>query len=152
MKRLLAYASLLFVSAETSTPLQRIRSASPSGTISVVLPNGQMVLADVGAEFFIDMSGSRPILRLAGSVPESSSEVVGERLSANGRVCTLSRPVIAGSVKLWLNGVRLAEGIDYTVAAREITFVDHYNAPTLSDGGSVILADYKTSGAVQLLH
>lgn len=134
-----------FLTAQTSVPVGQVRGAtSTNGTVFLALPNGTMVLADIGPEFTIDVSGPRPVLRAV--LPAMPSEVIGERLTASGAsglACTLTKPLLAGSLKVWLNGVRQAEGVDYAVSGQTVTFIPFY-AGALTSPGTVILADYKT--------
>lgn len=128
--------------AQTSVPVGQVRGVtSTNGTVFLALPNGTMVLADLGAELTIDTSGPRPVLKAV--LPAMPTEVVGEKLTATGLKVTLARPLVSGSLKLWLNGVRQAEGGDYSIAGQEVTFIPFY-AGSLTSPGTVILADYRT--------
>ena len=79
------------------------------------------------------------VLSRSGSILmiPSSRQVTGEVPSGSGDTFLLAQTPIAGSLKLYINGLRQTPGVDYTVALNVVTTDTVYPALTS------VLADYE---------
>jgi hypothetical protein len=72
------------------------------------------------------------------------NETPGGTVDGSNRVFTLAYSPNAGSLKLYLNGVRMEAPSDYTLAGFTLTFTAGQGAPPAA---SILLADYEIGGA-----
>lgn len=142
---LLLALCLPLAAQQTQADLTQIKGrSSAAGTLFVVLPDGKMAQADIACEggctASLDLSGPSPVLRLRFTSPAAASFVDGEVPAQTGAlVFTLTADPIAGSLKVFRNGIRQFEGAtrDYTLSGRTITFNPWFagdpNAPVVCD-------------------
>jgi len=105
---------------------------SATGRVFVVLPSGTVALAEIGPGIVVDTSGPVPVLRV--QTPAAPVEVVERnKLPAPQAVFTLGFDPLPG-LAVYRNGLLMAEGEDYTVTSRVVTF-----APVQPPGGGDIV-------------
>lgn len=84
--------------------------------------NGSQLSTFVGGSAFVD--GETP----SGAIDDANDDFV------------LANTPIVGSVKVYLNGIRLQVTTDYTISGTTITFV---TPPTAGPPADIILVDYR---------
>lgn len=87
---------------------------------------------DIGSKFFVDYFTND----FAGSGTHVTGEVPSGTVDGVNDTFTLAHTPTAGTLKLFVGGVRLKETDDYTLSTNTITFI------TPPQSGSNILADY----------
>jgi len=123
----------------TSMPTGQLRGIpSSSGLIQIVTPTGSVVFAELGAGIVLDFKPTgRPILR-TNSVRQllPITDTFAPLTMPQDRKFVLSAVPVAGHpVRVFLNGLRVSERIDYARNGAEIIFIQHYaemDAPVVS--------------------
>lgn len=136
---MILFAVALHAQSGTQIPIGSLKAATGAVQLTIVLANGQVVVADVGSGLVLDVSGAKPVLRVAPTAP-ASTNVVGEVpvTKTDPLVFDLARAPKTGTLALYRNGVRQRLGLDYTLAGTTITFIPHY----AGDSNPVLVADY----------
>lgn len=80
-------------------------------------------------------------LLVSSAVSDTFGETPSGAINGSNKIFTLADTPNSGTLRLYLDGVRLEEGRDYTLSAGTITFTDDHGAP---ESGSRLLADYQT--------
>jgi len=128
--------------AQTSIPAHQIRgSTSASGQVFVSLPSGAVTQALLAADFAIDTSGPRPVLRIA--VPSGArvvrvKVVAGETPPQSFQIAASG--VNATNVLVYRNGLLQSEGDDYafTTGATAGTVAFNTTSVTAVQSGDII--------------
>jgi hypothetical protein len=111
---------------------------------AVLLPGGYVSLSSSGTGGTTGGDtggGTGPILGQDNSGSFVDAETPGGAIDGNNLVFTLaSAPTPASSLSLYLNGLQMSAGVDYTVAGAAITFV----TGVVPQPGDVIRAYYRT--------
>ncbi len=123
--------ALFAQSAKTTIPVKNLRGlSSASGSVVAVTPAGQVVVARLGEGIVLDTSGTVPVLRVVAPATPQIVFVDGERPVPGGegnRIFSLaSAPNPVSSLMVYLNGILLTAGVDYTVSGSTVTLVEHY--------------------------
>ncbi len=154
----LAVVAALF--AQTAVTVTRVPQtqllgeATATGSIWITLPDGtprQAIIEMAYWELILPVpgSGAPPILRpkpMDGPSPVQNPilQRVGKQIDSSGnldgREYQLTEKFVSGTLKLFRNGLRQTEGVDYSVIDdRTFVFVTHY----AGDPDALIIADYK---------
>lgn len=106
----------------------------------MMLTPGGSLLAQLGEGIVLDTSGAVPVLRAVtpAAVPVDTVEVFAAAAGPQ-MAFTIGADAAGGQVKVWRNGLRMAPGVDYTVAGRVVTFT----AEQGMDEGGRVLVEYR---------
>lgn len=127
--------------AQTRVKPRQLTPAGPGPSVQVVKRDGTIAIAQLDGTIVLDESTSPPTLRAVGVGP-TTREMWGEAFAPTGPTpsINLSQAPVVGTVRVFLNGLRLTQAIDtYTIADRTITFATA-NQP---QAGDVICVDYR---------
>lgn len=135
-----------FLLAQTSVNVGQVAGApTTAGNIFVVLPDGRLAQADLGPNLTIDLTGTKPVLKVVIPPPAQTINFVDDETltasSTNPLVYPLAKAPIPGTLKVYRNGMRQRPGVDYTASSQSITFVSYY----ATDPGALVSADYRTA-------
>lgn len=131
------------VKVPTVTSTDRLQS------IIVMGADGRLMQALLGSGIVLDRATTPPTLRIQVPAAAQTREIVSEvvtfsttaQQSPNEHLVYALRYVpVAGTLKLYRDGVRVIETVDYMLEGAEITFIDHYRGM----GDALVVADYKT--------
>ena len=127
MKKLILAACLLTpafaqIQGTQAKPPNIISGSISDGTLLLVLGGEIKVITPDPKQFFIDLSGATPVLRLlAPSTPKPWIVDVFSLTTPTIEVLTSKLP--GTPVIVTLNGLTMSPGIDYTFAGNKVTFL-----------------------------
>lgn len=138
MKKIILLTLLAGAIALSQTAVVTIQfrgAPSPTPQILVALPNGDVKQVQIGPGLKLDLSGAVPTLSVS-----AASEVVGEVTKRTGDLTHVTaRQPAPNTLKVYRNGLRQSEGIDYAVSGSTITFIPYY----AGDVTATVTADYR---------
>lgn len=90
------------------------------------------------------LAGCRPFRHKAHPAPTTTivADITEQVVATNG-TATLTYPPLAGATKLYVNGLRLYESSDFTVAGKVVTL----HAGLQKSPQAVLIVDYKANMA-----
>lgn len=106
------------------------------------LPTGQWVAAQLSG--IVPTKNSDGTYTLTAPAPAAPVTFIENEKPAqspgNSLVYMLSKPPAAASLKVYRNGLRQRETVDYTLSGQAITFIDYYK----DDPAALVTVDYRT--------
>lgn len=109
-----------------------------AGLILLVL---LVVLASSGQQIFRPTTPATPPGGGGAVAFNESFGVLPSRVS--NTVWTLPQAPTAGTLRLFVNGLRLKQGVDYSITGATITFSSYYGDAIAADAGAIVQADYR---------
>lgn len=139
--------------AQTRASIFQI-SAPPTGVSAVLVakPNGALVWARMAGGFTLaeaaDGTASLMVVQSPAPPASTSRRIFGELLAFDKvtKQATLQHVPVEGTLRLYRNGIRQAEGVDYTRSGAVITDSPYYYSVTLVyDSQWALVADYEVA-------
>lgn len=135
--------------AQTRASIFQI-SAPPNGAVSVLIarPNGSLVWSRLSGGLTLAEATDGTASVILTATPARSRSIIGEVLAFDKttKQATLKNEPVEGTLRLYRNGVRQTEGVDYTRVGAVITDNPYYvSVAIIYDSVNALLADYETT-------